>query len=142
MDPDHSIQEGMESGHTNLYMYMYMYTVHAMCWYGTCTMCLHGLFNSLVLADGRTCTCTYSKCKSPLHAWEFKVTKHSRGVLVFPLHSQLHSLSEDGCLISCTVCDPPVLLYVKKQMDEGTLLDTYTCTCTCKCMYTHNTHVQ
>ena len=67
---------------------------------------------------------------------------------MFPLHSQLHALSEDGCLTSCSVCDPPVLLYVKKQMEEGTLLDTVYMLYIMlyliihvQCMHTHITHV-
>ena len=32
---------------------------------------------------------------------------------------QLNSLSEDGCLVSCSVSDAPILLYIKKQMAEG-----------------------
>ena len=32
---------------------------------------------------------------------------------------QLHSLSENGCLASSSMSDPPILLYIKKQMDQG-----------------------
>lgn len=38
---------------------------------------------------------------------------------VFGLSAQLHALSVDGSLTLCAVSDPPTLLYLKKQMDEG-----------------------
>ena len=32
---------------------------------------------------------------------------------------QMHALSVDGTLTMCCVSDPPTLLYLKKQMEEG-----------------------
>jgi serine/threonine-protein kinase MRCK len=56
-------------------------------------------------------------CESALEIYDVNT---ARWIQTIPFR-KLHSLSEDGALAACSISDPPILLYIKKQMDEDAI---------------------
>ncbi|CAI8013825.1 Serine/threonine-protein kinase MRCK alpha, partial [Geodia barretti] len=56
-------------------------------------------------------------CESALEIYDVNTAKW---IQTIPFR-KLHSLSENGCLASSSMSDPPILLYIKKQMDQDAI---------------------
>ena len=61
---------------------------------------------------------------------------HMNTLTLTHIHTQLHNLSVDGSLTVSHVSDPPILLYLKKQMEDGMSLQQLE-----HCIWNYMTHV-